>query len=144
MGQGSGFKADASNIQFTSTLPTHHSVPGQYRITLKTEQIAEGKQLTLEYQLARRDAGNRQSKQDPETAVIASSLGDVEFSYFGSLRGKPDWKNGWSNLKSPPELVRIWIVWPTGEQTDLIIPIHTAVRGRVRSREVFGNDEDDS
>jgi general secretion pathway protein J len=107
------FAGTETSLSFFAPTPLARGLGGRSRFVVSQVQSGEAKALTV----------TSQSELTPVEAVsrvrdvLMTNLEGIEFSYFGKGRsGALQWRNSWVSEPSLPQLVRLRVRFPAGDQ----------------------------
>jgi general secretion pathway protein J len=107
------FAGTETSISFFAPTPVARGLGGRSRFVVSLDQNREAKALTV----------TSQSELVPAEAVsrvrdvLMTNLEGIEFSYFGKGRsGALQWRKSWVSEPTLPQLVRLRVKFPAGDQ----------------------------
>jgi len=111
------FEGDDQSLRFTAPAPAQFGLGGVYLFEFSTEQVEEGEDLILSWQLFRADDFDKPFGENSESRVLLEGMKALSIGYFGLLgRGdEPDWEDAWKESDTLPKLVTIDIAFARGD-----------------------------
>ena len=122
------FVGEAESLVFIAPLPVHRGIGGSYLFRLTRRESDGRSDLALAWQLYRPELLTGGLAEPDEEATLLEDIVGVELAYYGAVdQGQPmQWWDTWDGARGMPQLVRLRIEFPPGDQRrwpDLIIRI---------------------
>lgn len=115
-----------TSIRFVGTLPIHEQTGGYYILDVGTYPSGDQQALVLTWWPFDSDRASIAEEGQAETTVLLDQVRSVEFAFFGGYdRDRPPgWLSEWIDPRSLPQLVRMRVGFPPGDERrwpDLIV-----------------------
>lgn len=116
------FLGERDKLSFVAPLPSRVSGGGLYAISIALEQQGKAKRIVWRYLPVNAQMQDFSSLAESTPMVLAASelsqVGDIWLSYFGKENESvaPRWMDRWENDTNLPELIRIRIRPPNGDE----------------------------
>lgn len=116
------FLGERDKLSFVAPLPSRIGGGGLYAISIALEQQGKAKRIVWRYLPVNAQMQDFSTLAQSTPMVLAASeltqVGDIWLSYFGqeNERAAPRWMDRWENDMALPELIRIRIRPPSGDE----------------------------
>jgi len=112
------FAGSAEDLRFTAPLPAHLGVGGLHVYTLRLDEGGDGRRMVLDWRLYRPDDSGSIEAAGDGTANLLDRVESMTLSYFGATRdgGDPDWHDDAETDAGLPDLVRLRVIFPAGDE----------------------------
>lgn len=111
------FDGGLNRLTFVTLLPIYLAPGGFYELSVRTREGDEGRDLVVDWALFVPDQdGFEIEPQEP--SVLLEDIDSIEFSYFGredASDREATWNSSWSEFERLPELVRLEVFFPDGD-----------------------------
>lgn len=112
------FAGTADALRFTALLPAHLGVGGLYVFDLRLDQGADGRRLVLDWHLYRPADSEPIEAAGGGSSSLLDGVESIALGYYGASRdgGDPSWHDDATALVGLPELVRLRVAFPAGDE----------------------------
>jgi general secretion pathway protein J len=109
------FAGTETSINFLGPTPLARGLGGRSRFVVFLDQSGGASTLTVVSQSELAPAQGVSRVRD----VLLKDLDAIQFSYFGKGRsGAPEWRNAWVSEPTLPQVVRVRVKFPAGDQRE--------------------------
>lgn len=111
------FAGTMEELRFTAPLPAHLGVGGLHVFALRLDQDGDGRRMVLDWRLYRPEESESIEATGGGSAKLLDDVESMTLSYFGASRdgADPDWHDDAEWTAGLPDLVRLRVTFPAGD-----------------------------
>jgi general secretion pathway protein J len=122
------FVGEAGSLVFVAPLPAHRGIGGSYLFRLTHRESDGRSDLALGWYLYRPELLASGLAEPNEEAILLEDIVGIELAYYGAVGEEQpmQWWDAWDGAGGMPQLVRLRIEFPPGDQRrwpDLIVRV---------------------